>query len=69
MDDTSKPGEAGGSLTPSTALLDRRLATSNAPAMPTPCEIDLLRQSKREIADRSRARAAELAAAGAAPAA
>ena len=55
MDDTSKPGEAGGSLTPSTALLDRRLAISNAPAMLTPCEIDLLRQSKREIAEYIRA--------------
>ena len=36
-------------LTPSTAKLNRRIGTSPAPRMLTPYEIDLLRQSKREI--------------------
>jgi hypothetical protein len=38
-------------VTASTALLNQRLATLNAPRMLTPSEIKLLRQSKREIAE------------------
>ena len=38
------------SVTASTALLNRRLAISNAPRMLTGFEIELLRKSKQEIA-------------------
>ncbi len=41
------------SLTPSTRLLNQKLGTSPAPRMLTPSEIALLRQSKREIAQRA----------------
>ena len=44
-----------GSVTPSTALLNQKLATSNAPRMLTPSEVTLLRQSKQEIAARYKA--------------
>lgn len=50
MDQPSKPGGSGTSVTPSAALLNLRLAISNAPEMLTPSEIELLQQSKREIA-------------------
>ena len=45
-----KSGGTHGSVTPSTALLNQKLATSNAPRMLTPSEIELLRRSKQEIA-------------------
>lgn len=38
------------SATPSIALLNKKLGTSPAPRMLTPSEIDLLRQSKKEMA-------------------
>ncbi|MGH8563273.1 MAG: phosphoribosyltransferase [Gammaproteobacteria bacterium] len=50
-------GGKTGSVTPSTALLNQKLGTSPAPRMLTPSEIELLRQSKREIAARRVARA------------
>ena len=49
-----KSGGKPGSVTPSTALLNQRLAISNAPRMLTPSEIELLRRSKQEIAVRVR---------------
>jgi hypothetical protein len=48
---TLKTGGKTASVTVSTALLNQRLAISNAPRMLTPSEIKLLRQSKSEIAD------------------
>ena len=48
-DPTSKK-DGGNGVTPSTALLNRMLGTSPAPRMLTPYEIDLLRQSKKEMA-------------------
>ena len=39
------------SVTPSTALLIEKLGTSPAPRMLTPSEIELLRQSAKEIAE------------------
>ena len=50
MDKISKRGGSIASDTPSIALLNRRLAISNAPSMLTPSELELLRQSKRELA-------------------
>ena len=50
-DRTSRNGGGGISATPSIALLNRRLGTSPAPRMLTPYEIDLLRQSAREVAE------------------
>ena len=47
---TSRNGGGNTSATPSVALLNRRLGTSPAPRMLTPYEIDLLRQSKKEMA-------------------
>lgn len=38
------------SATPSIVLLTQKLGTSPAPRMLTPSEIDLLRQSKKEMA-------------------
>ena len=49
-DRTSKAGGGNISATPSIASLNRRLGTSPAPRMLTPYEIDLLRQSMKEIA-------------------
>ena len=46
-----KAGGASGSVTPSTALLNRRLGTSPAPRMLTPYEVDLLQRSNREVSD------------------
>lgn len=43
-----KAEEAGG-ITPSTAELNRRLGLSPLPRTLTPEEVDLLRESKREI--------------------
>ncbi len=52
MDANSKPGGSTDSVTPSTRLLNQKLGISPAPRMLTPSEIDLLRQSKQEIAQR-----------------
>ena len=48
---TLKSGGRNASVTPSAALLNRRLGTSPAPRMLTPYEIGLLRRSKREMAE------------------
>jgi hypothetical protein len=45
-----KSGGKNDSVTPSTALLNRKLGTSPAPRMLKPSEIALLRRSKQEIA-------------------
>ncbi len=42
------------SVTPSTALLNRKLATLKEARMLTPSEIELLRKSKQEIGDELR---------------
>ncbi len=52
---TLKNGGKNISGTPSIALLNRRLGTSPAPRMLTPYEINLLRQSKKEVAEVARA--------------
>ena len=52
-DDKGKPSKPGGgtvSATPSIALLNRMLGTSPTPRMLTRHEIDLLRQSAKEVA-------------------
>ena len=56
MEKNLKSGGTSGSVTAATALLNRRLATSNAPRMLTPSEIELLKQRKREIALRIKAK-------------
>ncbi len=48
-DEILKNRDGNTSVTPATVLLHRRIGTSPAPRMLTPYEIDLLRQSKREI--------------------
>ena len=48
---TSRSGGGSISVTPSTALLNRRLGISPAPRMLTRYEIDLLRQSAKEVAE------------------
>ncbi len=55
MDNNLKTGGKSDSVTVSTALLNRMLATSNAPRMLTRSEIELLRKSKQEIAARYKA--------------
>ena len=50
-------------LTPSTALLNQRLATFSGPRMLTEYEIKLLRQSKMEIGEAARKRIREHSAA------
>ena len=50
-DRTSRGGGGSISATPSIALLNRRLGTSPTPRMLTPDEIDLLRQSAKEVAE------------------
>ena len=52
---TSRSGGAATSVTPSTALLNRKLGTSPAPRTLTRSEIDLLRRSAMEIAHVTRA--------------
>ncbi|MCD8504225.1 MAG: hypothetical protein LRY56_01800 [Burkholderiaceae bacterium] len=52
MAKNSKCGGKTGSVTPSTAQLNRRLDTLQTPRMLTPFEIELLRESKREMAAR-----------------
>lgn len=49
-----KTGGESDSLTSSTHSLNRKLGILPAPLMLTPSEIELLRQSKREIAEHSR---------------
>ncbi|MCK9368156.1 MAG: hypothetical protein M0P72_13570 [Metallibacterium scheffleri] len=56
MEKTWKPGGSPGSVTASTALLNQKHATSNEPRTLTPSEIELLRRSKQEIAQRVQAR-------------
>jgi hypothetical protein len=56
MDPSSKDGGATGSVTPSTASLNRRLATSPGPRMLSAYEISLLKQSAKEIAARIESR-------------
>lgn len=51
MDKSLNTGGKSDSVTPSTRLLNQRLGISSAPRMLTPYEIELLQQSKREIAD------------------
>lgn len=48
-----KNGGKSDSLTPSTRLLNQKLGTSPAPRMLTLPEMELLRQSRREIAQRA----------------
>ncbi len=55
MEKTPKNNEKEVGITPSIALLNRRLGTSPAPWMLTLYEIDLLRQSKKEVAEVARA--------------
>ncbi len=59
MDKNLNTGGKSDSVTPSTRLLNQKLGTSPAPRMLTPSEIELLQQSKQEIADyvRSNSRA------------
>lgn len=52
MNRSSKTGGKSGSVTPSTRLLNQKLGTSPAPRMLTSSEIELLRQSRQEIAER-----------------
>lgn len=52
MDRNSKDGGKTGSVTPSTASLNRRLGTLRAPRMLSAYEIGLLRKSAKEIAAR-----------------
>ena len=51
---TSRSGGKITSVTPSTASLNRKLGTSPAPRMLTRSELDLLRQSAKEIAQTTR---------------
>lgn len=51
MEPNSKHGGKKTMVTPSTALLNQKLGISPAPRMLTPSEIELLRQSKREMAE------------------
>ena len=53
-DGTSRSGGAPSSVTPSTALLNRKLGISPAPRMLTRSEVALLRQSAKEIAQATR---------------
>ena len=48
---TSRSGGGSISVTPSTALLNRRLGISPAPRMLTPYEVDLLQQSNQEVSE------------------
>ena len=56
MEKNLKSGVTSGSITATTALLNQKLATSDAPRMLTPSEIVLLKQRKREIAARIKAK-------------
>ena len=48
---TSRSSDGSTSATPSIALLNRRLGISPTPRMLTRYEIDLLRQSAKEVAE------------------
>ncbi len=52
MDPSSTIGGKAGSVTPSTASLNQRLGTLRGPRMLSTYEIDLLKQSAKEIAAR-----------------
>ena len=52
METNLKSGGSSTSLTPSTRLLNQKLGTSPEPRRLTPSEIELLRQSKQEMAQR-----------------
>ena len=52
MEKNLKTGGSSTSLTASTRLLNQKLGTSPEPRRLTPSEIELLRQSKQEIAQR-----------------
>ncbi len=52
MEQNLKTGGLDDSLTPSTRLLNQKLGTSPELRRLTPFEIELLRQSKQEIAQR-----------------
>ena len=52
MAQNSNTGGRSDSVTPSTRLLNQKLGTSPEPRRLTPSEIELLRQSKKEIAQR-----------------
>lgn len=52
MEKNLKPGGKEDSVTASTGLLNQKLATLNIHRMLSPSEIDLLRQSEQEIAER-----------------
>ena len=56
METNLNHGGRKGSVTPSTALLNQRLATFSKPRMLTQYEIELLRQSKKEIGEAVRKR-------------
>jgi hypothetical protein len=58
MEPNLKHGGKETLVTPSTALLNQKLGISPAPRMLTPSEIELLRQSKREMAEAYRSRKA-----------
>ena len=53
MEQNLKLGGLDDSLTPSTRLLNQKLGTSPAPRRLTPSEIELLMQSKRELAEQA----------------
>lgn len=52
MERILKTGGMTGSVTPSTALLNQKLATLREARMLTPSEIELLRKSKVEISEK-----------------
>lgn len=52
MEQNLNTGGLNDSLTPSTRLLNQKLGTSPGPRALTPSEIELLRRSKQEIAQR-----------------
>jgi hypothetical protein len=56
MEKNLKTGGRKSSVTPSTALLNQRLATFSKPRMLTEYEVKLLRQSKKEIGEAVRKR-------------
>lgn len=53
MEQNLKAGGCDDSLTPSTRLLNQKLGISPAPRRLTPSEIELLMQSKRELAEQA----------------
>ena len=66
-DRSSSTGGTSNSVTPSTALLTRRLGTSPVPRTLTRSEIELLRRSKKEMVRVARDVLAIQAAAGGRP--